>query len=123
MGFVVEIRSRFVGTPLRSLEVTVTSRQTMNYAAAVGDSNPITSMMKHRKASSRLYAGCGPDMADLRTYFEYLQSGDFPWELLLTQVHYTEHLQFHRPVRPGERLFIRGKVAAIIPIRPERWWC
>jgi len=46
---------------------------------------------------------------------EYLQADNFPWELLLTQVHYTEHLEFHRPILPGERLLIRGKVAAIIP--------
>lgn len=112
----MEISSRFVGTPLRSLEVTVTARQTMNYAAAVGDSNP---RYFHDETPEGIIAP--PMLAVALTWqicghiSEYLQAGDFPWELLLTQVHYTEHLQFHRPVRPGERLFIRGKVTAMIP--------
>ena len=112
----MEINSRFVGTPLRILEVGVTARQTMNYAAAVGDSNP---RYFHDETAEGIIAP--PMLAVALTWqicgriAEYLQAVDFPWELLLTQVHYTEHLQFHRPLRPGERLFIRGKVAAMIP--------
>jgi len=36
-------------------------------------------------------------------------------EIIATQVHYTEHLMFHRPVRPGDRLRITGRIAAILP--------
>ncbi len=114
----MEISSRFVGTLLRSLEVTVTARQTMNYAAAVGDSNP---RYFHDDTPEGIIAP--PMLAVALTWqisgriSEYLQASDFPWELLLTQVHYTEHLQFHRSVRPGERLFIQGKVATMIPHR------
>jgi len=112
----MEISSKFVGTPLRLLEVAVTSRQTMNYAAAVGDSNP---RYFHDETPEGIIAP--PMLAVALTWqicgriSEYLQADDFPLELLLTQVHYTEHLELHRPILPGERLFIRGKVAAMIP--------
>ena len=33
----------------------------------------------------------------------------------MTQVHYTEHLRFYRPIRPGDELKIQGKIAAIMP--------
>src|SRR5665811_1937903 len=36
----MEISSRFVGTPLKPLETQITWRQTTNYAAALGDTNP-----------------------------------------------------------------------------------
>ena len=112
----MEISSKFVGTSLRSLEVSVTARQTMNYAAAVGDDNP---RYFHDETAEGIIAP--PMFAVSLTWpicgriSEYLQAEDFPWELLLTQVHYTEHLEFHRPILPGERLVIRGKVAAMIP--------
>lgn len=112
----MEISSKFAGTPLRLLEVVVTARQTMNYAAAVGDNNP---RYFHDETAEGIIAP--PMLAVALTWqicgriSEYLQADDFPWELLLTQVHYTEYLEFHRPVLPNERLFIRGKVAAVIP--------
>ncbi len=112
----MEISSKFTGAPLRTLEVAVTARQTMNYAAAVGDNNP---RYFHDETAEGIIAP--PMLAVALTWqicgciSEYLQAENFPWELLLTQVHHTEHLEFHRPVLPGERLFIRGKVAAIIP--------
>lgn len=112
----MEISSIFVGTTIRNLEVAVTARQTMNYAAAVGDNNP---RYFHDETEEGIIAP--PMLAVSLTWqicgriSEYLQADNFPWELLLTQVHYTEHLEFHRPILPGERLLIRGKVAAIIP--------
>jgi len=112
----MELSSRFVGTPLRVLETWVTARQTMNYAAATGDPNP--SYFNDTRAEGVI---APPMMAVSLTWqiteriWDYLQAEDFPREVLLTQVHYTEHLRFHRPMRPGDRLFIRGKVAAILP--------
>jgi acyl dehydratase len=49
--------------------------------------------------------------------WEYLEATDFPTQILATQVHYTEHLQIHRLIRPGDRLTLRGRVAAILPHR------
>ena len=112
----MELSSRFAGTPLRTLETRATARQTMNYAAATGDFNPryfddtqaegviappMTAVALTWRISGRIW--------------DYLLADDFPREVLLTQVHYTEHLRFHRPVRPGDHLYIQGKVAAIVP--------
>jgi len=36
----MEISSRFVGAPLKPMETQITWRQTTNYAAALGDTNP-----------------------------------------------------------------------------------
>ena len=47
--------------------------------------------------------------------WEYMDIPDFPYEILLSQVHYTEHLRLYRLVVPGDRLSIRGRLAAIIP--------
>ena len=38
-------------------------------------------------------------------------------EVLVTQVHHAENLEFHRPLRPGDRLTVKGQVAAILPHR------
>jgi acyl dehydratase len=48
---------------------------------------------------------------------DYLDLKDFPGEILMTQVHYTERLDFHRLVRPGDRLIINGTIAGILPHR------
>jgi hypothetical protein len=47
----------------------------------------------------------------------YLQDNAFPREVLLTQVHYTEVLQFFRPLRPDATLTIKGRIDAILPHR------
>jgi hypothetical protein len=47
----------------------------------------------------------------------YIDSNDFPQEVLFTQVHYTEHLILHRLVRPGDVLTLTGQIAAILPHR------
>lgn len=112
----MELSSRFAGTPLRTLETRVTARQTMNYAAATGDFNP------RYFDDTRVEGVIAPPMTAVALtwrisgrIWEYLPAEDFPREVLLTQIHYTEHLRFHRPVRPGDHLYIQGKVAAIAP--------
>jgi acyl dehydratase len=47
----------------------------------------------------------------------YIDLKSFPREILLTQVHYSEHLILHRLMVPGERLTIDGQIAAIVPHR------
>jgi acyl dehydratase len=44
-----------------------------------------------------------------------IESKEFPREIILTQVHYTEHLRCHRPVKPGDKVTIKGAIAAILP--------
>ncbi|MBN2079244.1 MAG: MaoC family dehydratase N-terminal domain-containing protein [Spirochaetes bacterium] len=112
------IDSSLAGTPLRSCEVPVTWRDTMNYAAAIDDDNP------------RYFDDEGPGGIIAHPVFpvavtwrvlgriaEFIESPEFPRELLATQVHYTEHLELHRPLVPGTTLAIEGRVAALLPHR------
>ena len=114
----MEISSDFVGTALKPYQATVQWRDTMNYAAAIKDDNP-------RYFDDERPGGIiGPPMFAVAATWpiienlpEFIESEDFPQELLLTLVHYTEHIQFHRPLTPGQVLTIRGRVAAILPHR------
>ncbi len=114
----MEISSRFVGIPLKPLEAQITWRQTTNYAAAIGDANP------RYLDDDRPEGIVAPPMFCVAVtwpiserIWEYLETTDFPTQILATQVHYTEHLQIHRLVRPGDLLILRGRVAAILPHR------
>jgi acyl dehydratase len=112
----MEISSLYVGTPLKSMETQITWRQTTNYAAATGDANP-------RYLDDERQGGIvAPPMFCVAVtwpiserIWEYIEAADFPFQILTTQVHYTEHLQLHRLVRPDDRLTLRGRLAAILP--------
>lgn len=112
------INAELTGTVLRDYEISVNWRDIMNYSAAIGDNN------------SRYFDDENPDgiiahpvypvavtwniLGNLRAF---IVSEKFPAELLLTQVHYTEHLEIHRPLSPGMELVIKGRIAAILPHR------
>jgi len=111
----MEISSDLVGMDLAGLERKVTWRKTMNYAAAVGDANV-------RYLDDRLDSGvvAPPMFAVALTWpiMERIQDqlgGSLDPGVIATMVHATEHLVFSRPVRPGDRLQIRGRVAAVLP--------
>jgi acyl dehydratase len=114
----MELSSRFVGTPLKNYCTEITWRQTMNFAAAVDDNNG------YYVDDEREGGIIAPPMLSvavtwriLERIWEYIEAKDFPMEVLMTQVHHTEHLEFHRPVRPGDRLTVKGRVAAVLPHR------
>jgi len=46
-----------------------------------------------------------------------IEAPDFPKEVIFTQVHYSEHLIVHRPVKAGDALVVNGSIAAIMPHR------
>lgn len=114
----MELDSHFAGTRLKTFRTHVDWRRTMNYAAAVSDPNPV--YLDDEREGGILAppmfstALTWPILANIG---DYIQDATFPRELLLTQVHHTEHLQFHRPVKPGEELSVRGRIAAILPHR------
>ncbi len=114
----MKIDSSFVGTPLKDYTTTVTWRATMNYAAAINDANPL---YFDDEGGKNVIAP--PMFAVALTWpiseriWEYIDNKSFPVDILKTQVHYTEHLLFHRPVRPGDMLIIKGRIAAIMPHR------
>ena len=112
----VKLSTDFAGSSLREYRTEVTWRRTMNYAAAVGDNNPV--YFNDERPGGVI---APPMFAVALTWpiceriWEFIQVDDFPKELLVTLVHYTEHLTFHRTVRPGDRLTIQGRIAAILP--------
>lgn len=114
----VDLETRFVGIQLREHQVTITERQCMNYAAGVGDAAPI--YFDDERPGGVL---AHPMLATALTWqvagkiWEFLPPGDFPTAVLLSQVHYSEHLLFYQPLQPGLRLSLRGQVAAILPHR------
>ena len=114
----MEISSKFVGMSLKTLASTITWRQTMNYAAATGDNQPLYF------DDERPEGIIAPPMFAVAVTWpiserilDFIEAADFPQEIIFTQVHYTEDLSFYRPIRPGDHLLIRGKVSAILPHR------
>ncbi|HOG06811.1 MAG: MaoC family dehydratase N-terminal domain-containing protein [Syntrophales bacterium] len=112
----MEISSRFVGSPLKPLDARITWRQTTNYAAALDDANP-----RYLDDSDPGGLVAPPMFAVAVTWPiseripDFIETSDFPFEILATQVHYTEHLEFFRLIRPDDRLTVQGRVAAILP--------
>jgi len=114
----MNLNSRFAGTPLKEYRIKIPWRATTNYAACVADGNPL--YFEDIKGGKPLAPPTFPVAVTwpiLRRLQEFILADDFPGKVLLTQVHYTEHLVLHRLVRPGDELVIKGRVAAIIPHR------
>jgi acyl dehydratase len=112
----VQISPKFVGASLKEYDTEITWRRAMNYAAAVGDNNPVYF------DDERPEGIIAPPMLSVAVtwriserIWEFIEAPDFPTELLATQVHYTEHIEFHKPMRPGDRITVRGRIAAITP--------
>jgi len=120
----MELDPKFAGTRLRPYWIEIDWRKTTSYAAAVGDDNPL--YFDDQRPEGLV---APPMLAVALTWpissniEAYLQAEDFPGEVLLTQVHYTERLDFHRPVRPGDRLTINGMIAGIQPHRAGTYCC
>lgn len=114
----MELDSNLAGTLLRDFETTVNWRHTMNYAAAVDDFNEM--YFDDEKEGGVI----APPMYSvaltwniLGRIWEFIDTDSFPMDIIARQVHYTEYLEFHRALTPGEKLVIKGKVAAILPHR------
>ncbi len=114
----MEINTEDVGCKCMPATITVTPRMIMNYAAGVGDLNP------WHLDDSRPEGIIAPPM--LVVALTWRLSSDFPrgWpglksnpEAAARQVHYTEMIEWFRPMLPGEDLRIEGEVNAILPHR------
>jgi acyl dehydratase len=114
----MKLTSDFVGAALKEYACRISARQTMNYAAAIGDSNPLYFNDERPEGiiAPPLFpvAMTWPIIENIADYIEVV---GFPKEILLTQVHYSEHLSIHRPVAPDGNIKIRGSIAAILPHR------
>ncbi len=112
------IDSSFAGTALRDYETVVDWRHVMNFSAAIGDANEVYfdddrpgGIISHPVYCAALTWPVTERIGD------YIEAEDFPKELLATQVHFTENLKLYRPIIPGDRLTIRGRVDYIAPHR------
>lgn len=114
----MELDTRFVGLQLSPFRIDVDWRKTTNFAAATGDDNPL--FFDDRRPDGPI---APPMLAVALTWpissnlADYLEVDDFPTEVLMTQIHYSERLDFHRLVRPGDRLTISGRLSGILPHR------
>jgi acyl dehydratase len=114
----MELDPQFTGARMRPYQTDVDWRRTTNYAAATGDDNPL--YFDDQRPGGLIappMLAVGLTWPISSNIGDYLDLKDFPGEVLMTQVHYTERLDFHRLVRPGDRLTINGTIAGILPHR------
>lgn len=113
----MQVTSDIVGIRLKEYRTRVTWRQTTNFAASVSD-------MNHRYFDDRrpeglaappayAFAVSWPVLSNLPAYMDL----PYPPEVVATMVHYLEHVDFHRLIRPGDELVVRGEAVAVLPHR------
>lgn len=114
----MQISSKYVGIKCRPIDVEITPKQCMYYAAATGDGNPAY------LDDTRPEGIIAPPMLAISLTWrisarvaEFWGDSDFPVDVLARQVHFSEALHWLKPMRPGDRLHIEGAVAAILPHR------
>ncbi|MBI4963721.1 MAG: MaoC family dehydratase N-terminal domain-containing protein [Desulfomonile tiedjei] len=112
----MKLDTDFAGMCFRDFHTEITWRRTMNYAAAVGDPNPFYfDDERERGVIAPPMFAVAVTWPISERIWDYIDADNFPKEILATQVHFTEHLLFHRPVRPGDKLTIKGSIAEISP--------
>jgi hypothetical protein len=114
----MQISSKFVGTTLKDYHTKVEWRNTMNYAAAVDDNNPWYFDDERKDGIIAPPMFCiALTWPILQNIWDNIEADDFPMEIIPTLVHYSEHLELHRPIKPGDALTIKGRIVAIVPHR------
>ena len=110
----MNIDSHYVGAKSTPLTVALSPRQTMNYAAALGDNNP---MYFNDVREEGIWAP--PMLAVALTwplssrFDQFWGDTDFPVAAQQRQVHYNESISWIRPIRPDETLEIQGTIVAM----------
>lgn len=114
----MKLNADLVGTPLKNYQTKITWRETTNYAAAIQDNNPkyFDDRQEDGIVSHPMFA-VSVTWPVLSRLEKFIESKDFPKEILMTQVHYTEHLILHRLIRPGDELSLTGSLKAFLPHR------
>ena len=111
----MEISSEAAGKKLQEYQAEITQRQINNYAAAVYDPNPHYLDDEANEGliapPTLISAATWPLIQNLSNYIDL----GYPPEVLFQLVHYSEHLEIFRPLKPGDSIYIRGEVAAIQP--------
>ena len=113
----MEISSKIVGLKLKEYTTEVTWRQTTNYASSISDVNPfyLDDMREEGIIAPPMFSStfAWSIMGKLTEYVNL----PYPKEVFNTLVHYTEHFDFYKPVHPGDRITVRGEIAAVVPHR------
>jgi acyl dehydratase len=114
----MEITSEYVGRKSKPYRVTLTPRRTMNYAAATLDDTPAY------YADDRPEGMVVPPMLAVALTWHmaanldsFWKMDDFPRHVVSRQVHYSEFLEWHQPMRPDDTLEITAEVTAVLPHR------
>ena len=97
----LSIDSALVGVPWKKAYKHITWRQTTNYAAATHDMNPryIDDEREEGIMAPPMFAVTlgWPIARRIKDYIDV----PYPQEVLDRDVHYTEYIEFHEPIRPG----------------------
>lgn len=114
----MEISSALVGRKSAPYVIELDARRTMNFAAGTLDTNPAyfdDEQAGGVVAPAMLATALSWHMTQYRE--RYWDSEGFPPEIAARQVHYTEVLQMHQPLRPGQTLTLQAEVVAVLPHR------
>ncbi|MFO7974844.1 MAG: MaoC/PaaZ C-terminal domain-containing protein [Candidatus Hydrogenedentota bacterium] len=113
-----KLDSEHVGRWTKPRLLDVGWRRSMNFAASVGDNNP------YYFDDTRENGIIAPPMlATALTWpiyvnrHEYWGMNAWPEEVYQRQVHFTEAIIMHRPLRPGDSLSIWGQIYGVLPQR------
>ena len=117
----LQIDSQCVGRMTKPHFVEVGWRESMNFAASIGDANP------YYFDDTREDGIIAPPMlATALTWpifvnrHEYWGMDAWPEEICARQVHLSEAILMHRPLRPEDGLVIRGHIFGVLPQRGGR---
>lgn len=114
----LQLDSKYVGRWTKPHHVEVGWRESMNFAASVGDNNPF--YFDDTREEGII---APPMLATALTWpiyvnrHEYWGMDAWPEEVYQRQVHFSEAIIMHRPLRPGDRLTIKGQIFAVLPQR------
>jgi acyl dehydratase len=113
----MKVSSEITGKLFKEFTAEVTQREINNYAAAVRDPNPC--YLDDEREEGLI---APPTLAAALTWpiinsiYEYVDLG-YAAEFLFRIVHYSEHLEIYRPIKPGDKISIKGEVAAVLPVK------
>lgn len=116
-GKMFKFKSGIIGKKLTATTQQIDSRKTTNYAAALGDMNPV--YMDDTRQKGTIAHPVFPVAVTwplIQALPEKL-SDDVPFDVISRMVHYSEHLEIHRPVKPIDKLTVEGKIAAVLSHR------
>ncbi len=114
----MNLDTSLVGTLLKDYQTNITWRQTTNYAAAIEDNNPkYFDDRDDNKIVSHPMFPVSVTWRILSQLEKFIKSEDFPKQVLMTQVHYSEHLILNRLILPDDKLLITGSLKAFLPHR------